>query len=321
MSSELKFYREMNEKLFMKIGYEAEPVFLSHNLNGQPRKLVLEDSAQAEMGLDENTILVEDKDAIWNVNEHDLNIHFRSYINNPQFLFGGNGIAKDDAKIGFALRWYSKSSKQRGTEKVNIIDGNTEGRCILEHTLKFPAKKLFGELTVELILYLERPSSVVSASYAVNSGTVLGVLDFINFIIDGQSSAFPIVEVHAPGEPLWFVTFNYTDVMSDSFTEENIAINLNMAHRNYNIVSGKKEQMNNPVLTEIISSALHVIMEKVMKEDDSQNILSGSGFESGSIGEAIYYFITTFNWDISSPEKLAASIRNDWESRIGDEGF
>lgn len=321
MSSELKFYREMNEKLFMKIGYEAEPVSLSHTLNGQIRKLVLEDDAQVEMGLDENTILIEDKDAIWDVNEHDLNIHFKCYINNPQFLFGGNGVATDDAKVGFALRWHSKSSKQRGTEKVKVIDRSIEERCVLEHTLKFSEKKLYGELTVELVLYLEEPSSIVSPSYASNSGTVLGVLDFKNFVIDGQSSAFPIVEVHALEAPLWYVTFNYTDVMSDSFTEENIAINLNMAHKNYNIVSGKKEQMNNPVLTEIISSALHVIVEKVMKEDDSQNILSGNGFESGSIGEAIFYFITTFNWDISSPEKLAASIRNDWESRVGGEGF
>ena len=47
--------------------------------------------------------------------------------------------------------------------------------------------------------------------------------------------------------------------------------------------------------------------------EDWDNVLSGTGFESGSIAEAIYYFVTRLRWDVSSPTKLSASIKEFFE--------
>ena len=315
MSTELKFYRELDEKHFQKIGYETEPLTFSYFINDSEKSLLLEE--QADYMLDENTVLLADKEGEWTPNDYGFNINLRFYLNNPTFLFGGNGIAANGAVIGIAVNWHSKSSNQRGVEKIASISQANHGRQTFDHQLKFKKKQLNGDITIELMVYLETLSAVENPAFASKEGTILGWLDSKKIIIDGQVSEFPIAEVHVPEYPLWFITFNYTDPMSDSFTEEHVCININTAHKNYNLISGKKEQTDNPIFTEIIAGALQVIVQKVLEGDEAEDIKHGQGYEDGSIGEAVYYFLSTFGWDTSSPEKLAKSIRQDWESRIG----
>lgn len=317
MSNDLKFYRELDEKMFLKIGYETEPLLFSYYKSNSEITIELDDSP--ELNFEDNTFLISDKYGKWTPDEYGLNIYIKFYLNNPSFLFGPKGIVQYDAVIGLAVNWYSKSSNQRGVEKLGSLRKSNHGRYTATHKLEFNKKQLTGDVTLELMMFLEEPSVAESPEFASKTGTILGWLDSKKIIIDGQSSEFPITEVNAPEYPLWFVTFDYTDPMSDSFSEENVCINLNTAHKNFNLISGKKEQADNPMLTEIISGALQVIVQKVLEGQESEDIMNGRGYEEGSIGEAVHYFLTTFNWDTSSPEKLAKSIRQDWENRIGGE--
>ncbi|MGO1058528.1 hypothetical protein ACTL32_05265 [Planococcus sp. FY231025] len=316
MTNDLKFFKELDEKLFMKIGYQTSEMTFSYTKDGQKFNLELEEQ---ESSLNNQTIFLDDKQGIWDPNKHDFTIQMNYSLNNPGFLFKENGLADPGSTIGVALSWYSKSSSQRGIEKIGLITANIIGAFEGEINHTFSKKQLIGEVTVEVILYLESPSSVKQPHYADQAGTIFGLLDSRVIIIDGQGSVFPITEVYAPERPLWFVTFNFTDPMSDPFTEDYICINLNSAHRNFHLISGKKGTSDGPLLSEVIAGALQVIIQKVMEDSESENILNGIGFEDGTIAQAVYYFLTNFEWDISSPERLAETIRKDWETRIGSE--
>ncbi|MCM3609957.1 hypothetical protein M4S82_01755 [Planococcus sp. MERTA32b] len=316
MTNDLKFFRELDEKLFMKIGYQTSTMKFQYALDNKIVDMELEDK---EGVLNNETVYLEDRDGVWNAEEHNLIISMNYYINNPSFLFNENGIALPGAEIGVALNWYSKSSNQRGIEHLGVIKADLEGAYQDELKYTFRKKQLLGDVTIELILYLACESNEKHPYYADQVGTVLGTLDTRYLIIDGHGSAFPIAEVYSPERPLWFVTFNFTDPMSDPFTEEYVCINLNTAHRNFHLISGKKGMSDSPLLSEVIAGALQVIVQKVMEDEESENILSGNGFEDGTIAQAVFYFLTNFDWDISSPEQLAESIRQDWETRIGGE--
>ena len=105
------------------------------------------------------------------------------------------------------------------------------------------------------------------------------------------------------------------DAMQDKFESENVEIRLNKAHPNYDALKIETSMVESPLFLEVISSALMVIVESAKESlgEDWDTVLSGTGFESGSIAEAIYYFVTRLQWDISSPAKLLASIKEFFE--------
>lgn len=69
-------------------------------------------------------------------------------------------------------------------------------------------------------------------------------------------------------------------------------------------------------MKEILAGAMQTIVLNAMVGDSWDEIVKGEGLEEGSIGQAINYFISTFAWDTSSPERLAMSIRKDFDSRM-----
>lgn len=317
MNNEILFYKKLNEKLFMKIGYEEEPYRFSYVSEGEIKEISL--SQTQEDDLNGNHIFLQDEEGVWDPDNNNLIIEKKFYINNPSFLFTENGIVAPDAILGVALKWFSKSSNQRGTVKIGSITRDQHGPFTADLKQVFNKNQLNGEVTLETILYLEKAPKFQAAWYSSQSGTILGTLDTQVIILDGTGSTFPILEVSAPGMPLWFVTFNTTDFLTDPFTEEYVAINVNSAHKNFKYINSKKGDFNAPMLVEILSSALQVIVQKTLDSPQRLNITNGLNLEEGSIGQAVYYFLETFNWDTSSPEKLAETIRKDLESRIEGE--
>ena len=152
--------------------------------------------------------------------------------------------------------------------------------------------------------------------FAQQTGTILGILEQEEFFIDGNGSVFPIAVIDAPGKALWNVYYNDTaDPMQDKFESENVEIRLNKAHPNYDMLKIDSSMIESPLFIEVLSSALMVIVESVKESagEEWENILEGTGFETGSIAEAVYYFITRLQWDVSSPSKTSASIKEFFE--------
>lgn len=319
MNNEILFHKKLNEKLFMQIGYETEPYNFSYLNNGECKNINTIQNQNQNNEYKAEHIFLQDEDALWEPDKYNLIVEKKIYINNPAFLFTENGIAAPDAILGIALNWFSKTSNQRGSTKIGSITRAQISPFSIELKQEFLKSQLHGEVTLEIVIYLEEAPRFQAAWYSNQPGTILGTLDTQLIILDGSGSSFPILEVHAPGMPLWFVNFNSADLLTDPFTEEFVCINFNSAHKNYRYINDKKGDFNAPMLVEALAGALQVIVQKTLDSPEKENIINGFNVEEGSIGQAVHYFLKTFNWDTSAPEKLAETIRKDLESRIEGE--
>lgn len=313
MSVQLNLFPTIDKTLYEKIGYMSNSYKFSYHKDGYD--IDLDNEANESHGQTQNVIQLIDSNSQWHANAYDLCFKRKCMINNPGFLFGANGIAEEDAVLGVAIMWLSKSSSQRGIFEVCELTFDNKRKNI-DITGNFPPGQLKGTLILETIVYLKNSGLKSSSIYADNTGTILGTLDTFTIVMDGNGSVFPIIEVKEPGQPLWYVVCSWTDPMVDSFDEDNIRLCINTANPSYNLLKLEEGLKESPFLKEILAGAMQTIVLNVMSSDYWDEILKGEGFEDGSIGQAINYFINTFGWETNSPERLAMSIRKDFDLRL-----
>ncbi len=314
MNESFSSYPVLENKHYTALGYAADKPEFSYSEHFEEYPLTFEINNENVSGY---TGKLNDPRCSWYPETHNLRV-LRSYrIASAYCLFGEGGIAPSDAVIGLALRWISSKSDERGIIPFGEITRSDAG-TVYNVDFSFDPGKLKGSLKLQTILYLKDPRIPKASEryFAQQSGTVLGTLDQAEIYIDGNGSVFPIVIIDAPGKPLWNVYYNETaDAMQDKFESENIEIQLNKAHPFYDALRIESSMVESPLFLEVISSALMVVVESAKDSlgEEWDNVLSGSGFAPGSIAEAIYYFITKLQWDVSSPSKLSASIKEFFE--------
>ncbi|WP_449540454.1 hypothetical protein [Ferdinandcohnia sp. Marseille-Q9671] len=308
MSSSILFHRVLDDQLFQKIGYMPQP------LKGCYINELFEEIDLSIEPLEgqEKVYQLADPKVHWDPDIHNLILSQEIVIANPMFLFNTGGLVTSDSVIGVALRWYSKDSSQYNVFPAGEISYSDVSNKVININVEIPEGNLRGKVTFDIVLYLAKQG--LSMKNAV-AGTILGVLENKQIIFDGESSIFPIVEVNDPKKPLWWVTCDIDEPLYDRFTEDNVAIVINTGHKNSRLLKIEKGIGSSPILMEIIATGLQIIIEKVKESGDWQQILTNKS-EPGSIGQAIYYFVNTFNWDVTSPENLAKSIREDFDKRF-----
>jgi hypothetical protein len=307
VTTSILFHNVLSENTFDKIGFTSQPFFASY-LNEEYEEVKM--SVELLEG-QENTYEIVDPKVHWDPERHDLNLQQDIEIQNPSFLFGEDGIVEAGAKLGIAFRWFSKDSAQRRVTPIGEIIPDKYSPLEFNIDVSIPRGTFRGRVTFEVILYL-----LEAGEYGrVVPGTVLGILESTQLLFDGESSLFPIVEVTDSSKPLWWVTCDFDDPLYDQFSEENVSIVLNTGHKLSRNLKIEKGISSSPLLVEIIASGLQIILDKVKGMGEWEQILNGES-EHGSIGEAIFYFVNTFGWDTTSPEKLARSIREDFDKRL-----
>lgn len=230
----------------------------------------------------------------------------------PSFLFGPKGIAPRNATLGLAIKWISSTSKQRGTIKIGTFASSYGDKLQFEASGGFKPMQLRGRVELTTVLYIAEPAKNVSKeeSHLANApGTVLGELEKVCIVLDGEGSMFPIVEVSEPVQPLWYVHCDWNNPLEDSFAE-NVRLSLNRAHKSYAHLDQNSPQYDDRLMREIMASALTIIITK-LKQDGAywNDIENGQNLEHGSVGEAVYYFVNTLGWQTATPEALSVSIR------------
>lgn len=308
MSTSLMFYNTLDDRLFQKIGYNQQPLRAFY---------INEDDENINMSVEllegqENTYQVVDPKVHWDANMHNIYLEQEIEIVNPAFLFGNEGLVSEDAIIGIAFRWHSRDSAQQRVIPISEI--TIEATSSYYNTLEINIERglLRGKVTFEVVLYLVNPGKHMAN---IVPGTILGILDSKDMLFDGDTSMFPIVEVKDASKPLWWVMCDFDDPLYDKFNEDNTAIVLNMGHRHAKQLKTEKGIGSSPLLLEIIATGLQIIIEKAKHTGEWQQIMNNNT-EPGSIGEAIYYFVNTFEWNTSSPDTLLRSIREDFDKRF-----
>lgn len=310
MSESFNSYPMLEHRHYTSMGYVADSIEFSYNENFEEYSLNLELSGDSAFS---NCGKIKDPRCSWYPETHNLRIQKNCKIASAYCLFGEGGIAPSGSTIGIALRWISTKSDERGIVPFGEIT-RYDGSCMFRLDHNFDRGTLRGSLKLQTVFYLKNPGIPKSSEwyFANQSGIILGVLDQSEIYIDGNGSVFPIVVIENPGKPLWHVYYSETaDVMEDKFDGDNVEIRLNKAHPNFEDLKIETTMAESPLFIEVLSAALMVIVQSVRESagEDWDNILSGTGYETGSIAEAINYFVTKLQWDVSSPTKLSVSIK------------
>lgn len=264
-------------------------------------------------------------DGVWNADKHNLCVKRKVALKNYRNLFGPDGIACRNSRLGLSVVWTSRDSRQRGAEPV-VVFGVSEDQFEQDHTFTegevdfvFPCAKIRGEVSFSVVLYIAQAGtpSEDEGHLANEEGFVLGVLDTFVLRIDGTGSLFPVFEVYEKNKPLWYVRCDWTDPLSDLF-EESVSININTAHKNFRFIDRGNKSFCSQLLTEVMTSALCCIIEKLRSEKYLEQLLGSDEVENGSVGEAVRYFANTLGWDFSSSDQLSLSIRKFFDGRLAD---
>ena len=313
MSESFSTYPVLQEQCFATIGYVSD----------KPECRYTEGYEEYSLQLDgnENSLAfsgkLKDPRCTWYPDTHNLIFSKACQFTSAFRLFGMGGVTASESVLGVALRWISSKSDERGvipfgeiTRKDSAISFSVEAQ--------FDKGKLKGTLKYQTILYLKKAAEAGPDEryFAQQEGTVLGVLDHGELYVDGNGSVFPIVTVNLPGKPLWQVYFNDTaNPLQDAFDSENVEIRLNKAHPNFESLKIDSSLAESTLFLEVLSSAMMVIVEaaKELCEEDWEEVMNGYGYESGSIAEAIHYFHSKLQWDMTSAPALSSSIREFFE--------
>ena len=65
-----------------------------------------------------------------------------------------------------------------------------------------------------------------------------------------------------------------------------------------------------------MASALVIIISKLKEQENYWDVTIGDDLQSGSVSEAVYYFINTLEWDVSTPDAMSLSIRKFFDQRM-----
>lgn len=263
--------------------------------------------------------VLSDENERWNSNEYDLKIVRDFKIENIDPLFGSGGIASRQSRLGIASLILSPTSDLRETNKNRTLDisYSSPNPPYYGETIFLKMGRFRKKANIQTILYLKYCSNQSIDAFASEVGTKFGVLDEFTVILEGKGSDFPIMEESNLQGPLWRVDFpNFSDPMVDSFSRENVVILINNSHADYPSLKMETGSVN-PLLKEVVASAIGVIIQKFKESDCWEQYKSeDKSFEEGSIAEAISYFERTLRLDFSSPEDISSSLRNYTDDRL-----
>lgn len=314
MATPVFLYPSLTDEMKERVAFQTRPYAVSYINNEGAEKDLNYEVAEASA-----TIHCLKTDGVWNADKYNLCIKRSIALKHYKTLFGPDGLACGDAKLGLSLVWTSPDSRQRGAEPIMTISACEEDFVEGEIDVEFSQAKLRGDVNFSVILYIaEAGNPGEDETHLANEeGFVLGEFDSFTLRLEGTGSLFPIFEVYEKGQPLWYVRCDWTDPVSDSFSES-VSININTAHKNYKYIDRTQKTFCSQLLVEVMSSALCSIIEKIRTEQFLDQIFGEDELELGSIGEVIRYFSDTLEWDFSCPDKLSLSTRKFFDGRIAD---
>ena len=313
MSNDILLFPSLSEELQKKVRFQKTKFSFYYTDNEQEEHELRDEPIEAFSSIN----CIKDDNGEWDQDRNNFGFRRRYLLRTFQCLFGENGIACKNATLGLAIVWTSSDSKQRGVIPVGTFNASDSAMEADVEKL-FSKAQLRGQVDFTTIIYLAKAGkpNQNELHLANTNGYVLGELETFTIKLDGKGSTSPIFEVSAPGQPLWYVKFDWIDPTQDLFSEC-VSINLNTAHKNYKYIDRKQASFNSQLLLEIMASAVSLIVERVRLQSAYwDQTINNDGLEEGSVSQAIYYFSNTLEWDLSTPDSVSLSARKYFDKRM-----
>ncbi len=251
----------------------------------------------------------------WQFDFGDLELTREIKIRNPRCLFGPEGVACQNSKLGIGLRWSSKDSRTRGVIDIGTIDYSSERISLfLPGIATFTRNSIRNYLVLETIIYIKESGkpSREEMFLANEKGIVLGELDFKKIRLNGDASEFPIYDEDQSDKkaPLWRVIMNIDNPHEDMF-RDNFQIFLNKNNPSFKYVDRKSTETFDPhLMDEIIASALSLLLCELKAkpfwseiEENDPKILDES------VSYVVHFFLDKFKIQTTNTVSINESFR------------
>lgn len=259
--------------------------------------------------VDGKNISFDTKNINWNSDDYDLIVNISLSIENTKCLFGPDGVAPINSKIGVGIEWFSAQSKIRDIVISNEIIDNNISNYVANFEFILPKRTFNGSINVNVSLYLKEPATVLAENedYLNNtSGIVLGNIDEKVVFLSGFGSLFPIRIEPLDDSRLWKLQINYSDPEINSISDGMVLI-LNSKHKDYHYLDPKSNDYCDKFAEEIASNAITMLLCK-LKEDQYLEDIS-DGYMNGSIMEYVRYCKDTLEIDFTDVNSICDSVR------------
>lgn len=306
MAKSIALYPILRKQDLTLINYELKDFAIFGSKDGQDFAINISNE-----NIMEQQIILEDEGGKFDIENDNLHIAFKIFIEDVSVLFGGNGIASPNATIGIALKWYSKDSLQRGVEDLGKITASDSNNLSFLGSLSFEPGQVRGTLTIEPFIYLKTPDLNLNddLKHLQNErGYILGKFPNLNFVLDGDGSEFPVKEIFEKGAPLWRLNCLWEDPTEDKFSKT-VSLDINKAHPAIDFIDPTNKKYNQYFLNEIVATAVQIIIQKISESSYSSCLSPNHSANIGTVAQAALYFLETFELNAEDPEILAIKIR------------
>lgn len=297
----ISLFRRLDDKLLKQIGLTLpKKMECTYSLNGETKAFKYDEGGES-ISLDATG---------WNKETDAITICASYKIAHPHFLFGANGVACEDARIGIAILWKSKDSRQRGSVKIGSFS-KEEGKnyfCV-EH--KFEPLQFRGRLLLETVFYLEAAGNPrIEEQHLTNTpGSILGdPIEKVNLYFDGSGATFQYYETSNPGGPLWSVNCDFEDPLTENF-HDTVSIEINRSNPAYKYIDPTSPDYIPEMLKEILAEQMCIILLTIKEKAAGQwqNIMIGLA-DTDSVGYVARSLVNS-GIDLSSPSSCSESVR------------
>ena len=281
------------------------------------------DTAGRELNIDKTSgkMSFDSEAGDWSMEKDGLTVSISVSLSNTCALYGEGGVAGRGTELGIAAVVKSPTSCRRDTfdSMIRICEDTGQVNSFL--VVNLSSQDYHGTATVDVVLYIKKPG--FDSRFASESGYILGILQSYVFSLDGNTSIFPIDTISSDQEFLWRLECDYSDVAVDRF-DQSIALVFNESHPRYGQLEIEKmtKSMNvtNVAFLSVLSHAIQILIQNVLREYNADRVISGEGLSEGSVGAAVHYFITAFGPSFDDPVELAYEIEKYLFPVVTDDG-
>lgn len=308
-SNQIALYRKIDEQLIEKAGIKFGELTLSYTQSEGETKYI--DLPEEEL----NFIQINEFDSMWSPSENSLIIEQTLHVDNPSSLFGDEGVADIDSKIGLGVHLHSKTSGFQKTISVGSFP-NENDPIQIHFYHEFPPSTIRGVVNLDFFLYLHE-SHNNNPKFANHSGMILTFedLNMVELIIDGSGSNFPINEFEEPGGPLWKLEKNWADASEDSFDSSNVNLAFNTKHRLFEEIKKDTRVVNRGLMGNIMIQAMSMIIQQTLIIEENQ-IEDEDDIMPGSVLAAVAYWVDVFNVDTTSLFSIQNSLLDSLDKQF-----
>lgn len=274
-SKNICFYPQLNDEMFNNIfDNDNSNISFSYKVNDEIKNIAF---------IDKNDNISFDRSTNWNCDDYNLDVSIYLNLKNFNILFGENGIAPHDAKIGLCIEWYSAQAKIRKiipSEKL-ISYSDEEYLFIFEFSL--PKQTFTGSVSLNALLYLAKASTNISTNEKIlnnNPGVIIGEIIKKVIFMTGDGSQFPIKVIPLPSSNLlWKLELNLDEPSSRQFSD-GVTLILNSAHKDYKLIDPNSRCFCEKLADEIVTNAIALFLVELSKSTEFD--LNGN-YEEGTL--------------------------------------